>query len=195
MRAREFLIEYAGMDQSFPDLHQDTDGIKDNATFYASIPDTNKKLVITFWNLVNSVPAESLGSFAVIDIAFGIRQPSQFGTNYDPPTDIKGTPQARSNARLMFRILSTVIESLDRYIAEYGTPEAFSFAPATPKLGQLYSRLEPRITKKYGYTPVSLVRLSDIASNVTKDDYHSIFQFFDTQSEYFVRNDLLREYD
>lgn len=193
MRATEFLIEYAGMDQPFPDLHQDPDSVPNNVSFYAEIPNTNKKLFINFWN---SVPTSGrLISFKVVDISFGIRGSEGGWTDYEPPRGIKGTPQARSNARLMFRILSTVIDSLDRYIAEYDTPEAFSFAPSTPKLGHLYSRLEPRITKKYGYTPVSLVRLADIASSITIDDYHSIFEFFDTRGEYFVRNDLVRNYD
>lgn len=39
MRAQEFLIEYAGMDELYPDLHQDLDSMRDNVTFYASIPD------------------------------------------------------------------------------------------------------------------------------------------------------------
>ena len=193
MRATEFLIEYAGMDQPFPDLHQDPDSVPNNVNFYATIPNINKNLFISFWNTVSN--SSGSNSFKVVDISFGIRGSDAKWTDYEPPRGIKGTPQARSNASLMFRILSTVIESLDRYIAEYGTPEAFSFAPATPKLGQLYSRLEPRITKKYGYTSVSLVRLGDIASSITEDDYHSIFQFFDTRGEYFVRNDLVREYD
>ncbi len=193
MRASEFLIEYAGMDQPFPDLHQDPDSVPNNVSFYATIPNINKNLFISFWNTVSD--SSGANSFKVVDISFGIRGSDAKWTDYEPPRGIKGTPQARSNASLMFRILSTVIESLDRYIAEYGTPEAFSFAPATPKLGQLYSRLEPRITKKYGYTPVSLVRLGDIASSITMDDYHSIFQFFDTRGEYFVRNDLVRNYD
>lgn len=193
MRATEFLIEYAGMDQPFTDLHQDPDSVPNNVSFNATIPNTNKKLFINFWNTVSN--SSGSNSFKVVDISFGIRRSDASWTEYDPPTGIKGTPQAQTNARLMFRILSTVVTALDRYIAEYGTPEAFSFAPATPKLGQLYSRLEPRITKKYGYTPVSLIKLGDIASNATVDDYHSIFEFFDTRGEYFVRNDLVREYD
>lgn len=188
MRATEFLIEYAGMGEPYPDLHQDPDSVPNNVIFYAEIPDTNKTLYINFWNLL---PDKS-DDFKVVDISFGIRQPDRFGTNYDPPVGLGGTPQARSNARQMFRILSTVIDAIDRYIAEYGTPEAFSFSAMTDKLGQLYSRLEPRITKKYGYTPVSLIKLGDIASSLTQNDYHDIFQFFDTRGQYFVRTDLIK---
>lgn len=192
MRAQEFLIEYVGMDEPYPDLHQDPDSVPNNVNFKASIPDTNRILTITFWNLVSDTSV--LLNFRVIDISFGITKPDK-STTYEPPAGIRGTPQARSNARQMFRILSTVIDAIDRYIAEYGTPEAFAFAPSTDKLNQLYSRLEPRITKKYGYTPVSLVRLGDIASSGSAYDHHDIFQFFDTRGQYFVRNDLIRHYD
>jgi len=190
LRAQEFLTEYVGMNEPFPDLHQDPDSVPDNVNFKASIPNTNRTLTITFWNTVNWIKDPGL-NFRVIDISFGITKPDK-STTYEPPTGIQGTPQARSNARLMFRILSTVTEAIDRYIAEYETPEAFAFAPSTQKLAQLYSRLEPRITKKYGYIPVSLDKLGDIASSVTEDDYHEVFQVFDTRGQYFVRNDLIR---
>lgn len=191
MRATEFLIEYAGMDEPYPDLHQDPENVRDHVTFYASIPDTDKTLYINFWNLLS----DKSDDFKVVDISFGIRQPDRFSTNYDPPTGLRGTPQARTNARQMFRMLSTVVEAIDRYIAKYGQPEAFSFAPLTQKLGQIYSRLEPRMLAKYKYIPVSLIKLGDIASSLTEEDYHQVFSFFDTRAQYFVKSDLVRQYD
>ena len=193
MRATEFLTEYVGMNEPFPDLHQDPDSVPNNVLFYAQIPNTDKELIIVFWNLVSTSGGPD--NFKVMDISFGIRRSDRIGTNYEPPTGIQGTPQASVNARLMYRILSTVTEAIDRYIAEYGRPHAFSFTPSTQKLAQLYSRLEPKMTKKYGYTPVSLIKLGDIASSVTKYDFHEVFQYFDIHSEYFVRNDLNRPYD
>jgi len=191
MRATEFLIEYAGMDEPYPDLHQDPASVQDYVTYYATIPDTDKKLFINFYNLLS----DKSDDFKVVDISFGIRQPDRFSTNYDPPTGLRGTPQARTNARQMFRMLSTVVESIDRYIAEYGEPVAFSFAPLTEKLGQIYSRLEPRMLAKYKYIPVSLVKLSDIASSLTEEDYYQVFSFFDTRAQYFVKSELVRQYD
>jgi len=191
MRATEFLTEYAGMDEPYPDLHQDPASVQDYVTYYATIPDTDKKLFINFYNLLS----DKLDSFKVVDISFGIRQPDRFSTNYDPPTGLGGTPQARTNARQMFRMLSTVVEAIDRYIAEYGEPVAFSFAPLTEKLGQIYSRLEPRMLAKYKYIPVSLIKFGDIASSLTNEDYHEVFSLFDTRGQYFVRSDLVRQYD
>ena len=193
MRATEFLTEYAGMDEPYPDLRPESDNIQNSAVFHASIPDTNKTLYIHFWNLVNVT--DGLTSFKVIDISFGIRQPDRHITNYDPPTGLGGTPQAQTNARQMFRILSTVVEALNRYIAEYGEPTAFSFSPLTHKLGQIYSRLESRMLTKYKYIPVSLIKLGDIASSLTGEDYHEVFSFFDTRTQYFVKSDLVRQYD
>lgn len=191
MRATEFLIEYAGMDEPYPDLHQDPVSVQDYVTYYAAIPNTDKKLFINFYNLLS----DKLDSFKVVDISFGIRQPDRLSTNYDPPTGLGGTPQARTNARQMFRMLSTVVEAIDRYIAEYGEPVAFSFAPLTEKLGQIYSRLEPRMLAKYKYIPVSLIKFGDIASSLTGEDYHEVFSLFDTRGQYFVRSDLVRQYD
>ena len=84
MRATEFLTEYAGMDEPYPDLHQDPASVQDYVTYYATIPDTDKKLFINFYNLLS----DKSDDFKVVDISFGIRQPDRFSTNYDPPTGL-----------------------------------------------------------------------------------------------------------
>jgi hypothetical protein len=168
MKIQEILNEYTGMDQPYKIQKDD----ENPYTYTADIEGTTKVLTIQYFDIMESyVPLDDTFIQSVDnllwEVSFGVSDSATAPIKWKPES-AGGTAQAKQNAVILPRILSTITASMNRFIRDLGTaPQFVCYIPSTDRLGQLYDRMAPRLMSKFGYRSVDTDRVEQYFSEVS----------------------------
>jgi hypothetical protein len=168
MRAQEILNEYTGMDRPYK-IERDP---VNPYIYTANIEGTTKILMIQYFDIVSSYISLRNNfipnlNHLLWEISFGIRQTQGEPLNWKPEAP-GGSTQAKQNAVILPRILSTITASMDEFVNDLGiVPQFVCYIPSTDRLGQLYTRIAPRLMSKFGYQSVDSERVEQYFSEMS----------------------------
>lgn len=181
MRARDFIVEYAGLNNPYP---MEIDFPHGN-TYTAVIDKDKLSLVIQFTTVLDRYDAKVPTKLnqMIRDVSFYTVRGNKDNDKikYFGPENVDDPAITNQNTRQTFRMLSTVAAAIRDYTSKRPQTKFLIYVPATNKLEKIYSRWVPRMVAQSKYREVSEDRLEEFVQEKSSDElYSQISGIFDT---------------